>query len=176
MPHDLVSKGVGLFDKSRRLGTVGAKLKKHSLMTRLFTGLAMVMALALPPLAVAQPVDFGTDQSEWAFDGECDDPRFTGPGMTESPLLDADLQRDATDCRTAFQGGQIWLRDAQNPPAMQFGDDTSTWAFDGECDDPRFVGPGMTSSTLLASDAQRDATDCRTAFNRGRIWWRGGAN
>ncbi len=59
---------------------------------------------------VAQ-VDFGRDSSEWANDGECDDPRFTGPGMTETTLLDSDRFRDATDCKAAFDAGRLSLRD-----------------------------------------------------------------
>jgi hypothetical protein len=43
---------------------------------------------------------------------------------------------------------------------IQFGDDSSEWSFDGECDDPRFEGRGM-ASALLDEDRFRDATDCR---------------
>jgi hypothetical protein len=42
-------------------------------------------------------------------DGECDDKRFTGPGLTSTPLLDSDVQHDATDCRTAFAQGRLSL-------------------------------------------------------------------
>lgn len=145
-------------------------------MKQLFTGLATALTLALPPTAVAQPVDFGDDRSEWALDGECDDLRFVGPGMTQTTLLEADVRHDATDCRIAFQDGRIWPRDGRRVPTIEFGDDTSTWAFDGECDDPRFIGPGMTQSTLLEADARRDANDCRTAYESGRIWLRGGGS
>ena len=37
---------------------------------------------ALPALAQGY-VDFGTNTSRWAFDGECDDPRFAGPGAAD---------------------------------------------------------------------------------------------
>jgi hypothetical protein len=30
--------------------------------------------------------------------------------MTNTPLLDQDIQHDATDCRTAFQQGRLTLR------------------------------------------------------------------
>jgi hypothetical protein len=147
-------------------------------MRRLSTYLATVLALAvaLPPPAAAQSVEFGDDSSDWALDGECDDPRFVGPGMTQTTLLQSDVMRDATDCRTAFNQGRIRLRDGQGALAIEFGDDSSDWAWDGECDDPRFVGPGMTQTTLLQSDVMRDATDCRTAFNDGRVRLREGAN
>jgi hypothetical protein len=55
---------------------------------------------------------------------------------------------------------------AQQTPA--FGDDSSMWANDGECDDPRFVGQGM-ASVLLDEDRMHDATDCRALFESGRI-------
>lgn len=59
---------------------------------------------------------------------------------------------------------------AQTTRTIDFGDDSSTWANDGECDDPRFAGPGMTTTTLLASDILHDATDCRAAYARGALW------
>lgn len=49
-----------------------------------------------------------------------------------------------------------------------FGDDSSRWAHDGECDDPRFDGEGA-ADTLLDMDRGHDATDCRKLFNAGRI-------
>jgi|GEM_PF-2494677 len=54
------------------------------------------------------------------------------------------------------------------PTTLDFGDDSSEWSHDGECDDPRFHGYGMASTTVEA-DALRDATDCRAAFNKGSI-------
>lgn len=59
------------------------------------------------------------------------------------------------------------------PDGIDFGDDASIWARDGECDDPRFEGPG-TAETLLEEDRGHDATDCRTLFAQGRIWLRPG--
>lgn len=134
---------------------------------------------------VVDGIDFGDDTSEWANDGECDDPRFTGPGMTETTLLDSDIMADATDCRKEYDAGRLTLReagDAPQPPTgaavagganvvdgIDFGTDDSRWANDGECDDPRFTGPGMTQTTLLDSDRARDATDCRKAYEAGRL-------
>ena len=62
-----------------------------------------------------------------------------------------------------------------NAPAQtpNFGDDSSTWSQDGECDDSRFQGDDM-ASTLLAEDRLSDATDCRDLFNLGRITLRKG--
>ncbi|VAW21154.1 hypothetical protein MNBD_ALPHA11-402 [hydrothermal vent metagenome] len=132
-------------------------------------------------------IDWGNDSSSWANDGECDDPRFAGPGVA-STLLDEDLGRDATDCSTLFQQGQIQLvqGDGQletDQPAVEptlqpstatdgelnFGDDTSAWANDGECDDPRFTGPGSAASPLSPLNLLKDATDCQTLFENGSI-------
>ena len=60
-------------------------------------------------VAAASGVDFGDDASRWSNDGECDDPRFQGPGMTATPLLEEDIMHDATDCREAFERGELEL-------------------------------------------------------------------
>ena len=60
-------------------------------------------------MAAASGVDFGDDASRWSNDGECDDPRFQGPGMTATPLLEEDIMHDATDCREAFERGELEL-------------------------------------------------------------------
>ncbi|MCB2065540.1 MAG: hypothetical protein KDE15_02740 [Erythrobacter sp.] len=56
--------------------------------------------------------------------------------------------------------------------SIDYGDDTSTWANDGECDDPRFEnapnGTGM-AAVLLEQDSGHDATDCRTLVEAGSI-------
>ncbi|WP_156953395.1 hypothetical protein [Afifella pfennigii] len=129
-------------------------------------GLFAALALVSQPAAA---IDFGDDASRWANDGECDDPRFSGPGMTQTPLLDSDILHDATDCRQAFDAGRIVFGKAPASEAVDFGDDAGRWANDGECDDPRFEGPGMTETPLLDSDIRHDATDCRQAFDAGRL-------
>lgn len=53
-------------------------------------------------------ISFGDNQSSWANDGECDDPRFTGSGMAGS-TNEEDRLHDATDCRTLYQTGSISL-------------------------------------------------------------------
>lgn len=139
----------------------------------------LALSLAFSQASDAEPPDFGDDSSTWSNDGECDDPRFAGPGMTQTTLLDSDRFADATDCRTAYERGDLWLVD--KPPSgaatgfsdgsgPDFGNDSSRWSNDGECDDPRFQGPGMTPTTLLDSDRFADATDCKTAFDAGQIW------
>ena len=130
--------------------------------------LGIVICCASSP-AVAQSVNFGDDTSEWANDGECDDGRFTGPGLTSTPLLEEDVLADATDCRTAFEAGRLTLAGVASDGAIDFGNDSGEWSNDGECDDMRFAGLGMTTTPLLQSDIMRDATDCRNAFNAGQL-------
>jgi hypothetical protein len=146
----------------------------------------LVYAVAGVAPVAAQAVDFGSDSSIWAMDGECDDPRFTGDGMSSNPQ-EADVLADASDCRSAFEAGTVALdpamanaqvpSDRQNVPSTEgvnvpgdidFGLDTSPWANDGECDDPRFSGPGMAASPQ-DSDIMADATDCMTLFNSGMV-------
>ena len=142
-------------------------------------GLALFLAAGLSAPSLAQPadnIDFGDDTSEWANDGECDDPRFSGAGSA-AELEDADRGKDATDCRTAFEAGTVTLAEtaeiAGDPPVgptaeIDFGDDSSEWNKDGECDDPRFTGTGM-AGELEDADIAHDATDCRTLFEAGSI-------
>ena len=121
----------------------------------------------------ATEIDFGDDSSEWAKDGECDDPRFVGAGTAEE-LVDADRMKDATDCRAAYEAGTVTLKDGGSTPIAEidFGDDSSEWAKDGECDDPRFTGKGV-ASTTLAQDIKKDATDCRAAVAAGTATYTG---
>lgn len=54
-------------------------------------------------------VDFGDDSGDWTHDGECDDPRFRGPGMTSAPVVEEDRFADASDCREAYERGDLAL-------------------------------------------------------------------
>lgn len=80
-------------------------------------GTLQLRSAAAPQALAAAPVsggaiDFGDDNGDWANDNECDDKRFTGPGMTTTPLLDADVGHDATDCRRAYEAGNLQLAGA----------------------------------------------------------------
>ena len=143
----------------------------------------MPAAPAMAPMTGAgmQTVDFGDDASKYSRDGECDDPRFAGAGMTETPLLDSDIRHDATDCRSAFTQNRLTFKGeaGASPTAAGYansgvnhiiwGDDAGKYARDGECDDRRFMGAGMTDTPLLDSDIKHDASDCRAAFQQGRL-------
>lgn len=133
----------------------------------------LVMGLGLSFPAAAQSIDFGDDEGQWANDGECDDKRFVGPGMTDTVLLDEDVGHDRTDCAKAFKAGRLTLREVATETVIvdgiEFGTDESEWANDNECDDPRFEGPGMTETQLLTEDTRKDATDCLKAYQAGQI-------
>lgn len=136
-------------------------------------GLLSVIACVSAAPVWAQSIDFGDDSSTWSNDGECDDPRFEGPGMTTTPLLDEDILSDATDCRNAYNAGLLFLR-GEGPgdlviDGINFGNDLGEWSNDGECDDPRFEGAGMTTTPLLQDDVLRDASDCSAAFVAGNL-------
>ncbi len=150
--------------------------------TRLIASLDLLAAAMPVPAMSADTPNFGDDSGRFAKDGECDDMRFDGPGMTDTLLIDSDIFHDATDCRAAFNANRVrYLGGHRNgaPAAattsrrdasrIQWGNDTSKYAKDGECDDKRFTGPGMTSTPLLDSDIQHDATDCRAAYEQGRL-------
>ena len=135
---------------------------------------ALLLA-GLPAPAMAQNINFGDDASQFARDGECDDMRFSGPGMTDTLLIDSDILHDGTDCRVAYEQGRLTYngghRNSRPRPAtrIQWGDDASRYAKDGECDDKRFIGAGMTTTPLLDSDIRHDATDCKVAYEQGRL-------
>ena len=138
-----------------------------------FLSLALMAGMTMPSLAqknstnTASTIDFGDDSSDWAKDGECDDPRFSGKGVASTTLAE-DIKRDATDCRAAVEAGRAVYNGEQEAAAFDFGSDFSKWANDGECDDLRFEGPG-TATTLLDSDRLADADDCKAAFEAGTI-------
>jgi len=137
--------------------------------------LTVVQASAVAQISSDGQIDFGDDASKYSNDDECDDKRFEGSGMTTTPLLDSDIGHDATDCRVAFEAGNLTLVEASavaqisSDGQIDFGDDASDYSRDNECDDKRFVGPGMTTTPLLDSDVGHDATDCRVAFEAGTL-------
>ena len=61
--------------------------------------------------ARASTINFGDDAGKYSQDGECDDKRFAGDGMTATPLLDSDIKHDATDCRAKFAQGRLSLKE-----------------------------------------------------------------
>lgn len=137
------------------------------------TWVVLTGLLGLAGAVAAQDINFGDDAGRYARDGECDDKRFIGPGMTATILLEGDIGHDATDCRRAFEAGTIWIRkvvtDRVTYDGINFGDDASRFANDNECDDKRFTGDGMTSTPLLTDDIRHDASDCLRAYMDGRI-------
>ncbi|WP_185827587.1 hypothetical protein [Halomonas nitroreducens] len=54
-------------------------------------------------------IEWGDNTSRWANDGECDDPRFGGPGV-HSLNIDEDRYHDANDCRSLYEQGQVYLK------------------------------------------------------------------
>ncbi len=131
----------------------------------------LLMATASP--SMAQTMNFGDDSGNYVRDGECDDRRFFGTGMATT--LDwEDLGRDATDCRAAYERGQIrlWVfadaLAATNCEAIDFGDDGGDYPNDGECDDPRFEGMA-TDAVMSIDDIGGDAADCSRACDLGLL-------
>lgn len=139
---------------------------------KLILKLGAIVLMVFGTSAQALTIDFGNDSSEWANDNECDDARFGGAGMTTTPLLQEDVMADASDCQNAYNNGLLHVLGVSKG-RVDFGDDAGEWANDGECDDMRFEGPGMTTTPLLQDDILHDATDCKNAFDNGRLWMRG---
>ena len=121
--------------------------------------------------------DYGGDWSKWANDGECDDLRFAGTGVDKKLLME-DMMGDASDCRAAVDAGTATIKLVYTPEhaagapydstGIDFGDNTSSYANDDQCDDPRFEGPGA-AATLLDSDLEHDSADCKKAYEAGTV-------
>ena len=113
----------------------GPKMRR---ITSQLIAIAILVASAAPHPARAQNIDFGDDGGRFSRDGECDDMRFSGPGMTDTPLLDSDIGHDATDCRAAYNQGRLTYnggrRGSIDTGHIIWGDDASKYARDGECD------------------------------------------
>ncbi len=124
----------------------------------------LIAVLAQAGQLAAQDIQFGTDDGEWANDGECDDRRFFGPGMAVGLSWEyAGL--DATDCRAALEAGEVRLWDMTEAraatvcAAIDFGTDEGEYPQDGECDDLRFEGPAV-ARVLDPGNIGGDASDC----------------
>ena len=130
----------------------------------------------VPAQAQTTGIDFGKDVGEFARDGECDDPRFVGEGMTPVLLTDS-IGRDASDCSAAMRAGRVSVNPLYAEPngnsSILFGDDASQFANDGECDDIRFFRAGSAEAIYIAEDVGHDATDCKAAFEAGDATWQG---
>lgn len=124
----------------------------------------------LPPRLVSEydGIDFGTDKGEYAGDNECDDPRFFGEGVSSIALTGANIGTDRKDCLEAYKAGGLFLKEARVIDGYFFGNDASFSANDGECDDPRFEGPGM-ASKLARSGIEHDGTDCMSLWRKDKI-------
>ena len=79
---------------------------------------------------------------------------------------------EVTDFELAWDG-EPSRADSDDTPAssagIDFGDNASPYAHDGECDDRRFEGPGMFQGDNYDSDIRHDADDCRAEYEAGRI-------
>lgn len=142
---------------------------------RLLSFLFVSSFLAVSPASSAE-IDFGDDAGEYAKDGECEDRRFIGLGM--GSLVSAEAQKhDATDCKRLFDAGLLKLVDGGKGRSsticskINFGDNSSDYADDGECDDYRFDGTGA-DAALNLGDLARDRNDCKKLCESGAIWLR----
>ncbi|MEO0665050.1 MAG: hypothetical protein AAFY97_04875 [Pseudomonadota bacterium] len=145
-------------------------------MKRALLPTAFAVLLTLTGGAFAQSISFGDDSGDYTFDGECDDRRFFGPG-TAIDIDSENIGRDATDCQRGFEAGNVFLWNeaeaalATSCAAIDFGNNSSDYADDNACDDPRFEGLG-TAATLLDEDRGRDAADCARLCTLGALFLR----
>lgn len=105
-------------------------------------------------------ITWGDDSGNYANDDACDDGRFHDDG-DEWTYQRNHVLKDATDCRTLYEAGNITLY-------LDFGSNTGDYVNDDTCDDNRFTGEGR---SILQTDSQvkRDADDCIAAYRAGTI-------
>ncbi len=94
-------------------------------------------------------------------------------GGSEPEAADTAESGDAADAAEApaadaAAGGKPAAGAAPAAAALDMGDNTSSYANDGECDDPRFAGNAMADG-LLVINIGSDAADCQSAFDAGTI-------
>ena len=126
---------------------------------------------------VAGDVDYGDNSGTYVDDDECDDPRFSGAGVSEAASR-ANAGKDAHDCRAAVRAGEATYN-GELPPLfagviddVDYGDNSSSYAEDGECDDARFEGENV-SGAASRDHTGKDAHDCRTAVVAGTALYKG---
>lgn len=155
---------------------------RHCFSVSLGAAVSLALSPLTPVLAEADQetgppaLELGDNSGEWAEDGQCDDVRFTGRGMANILITDS-IGKDAADCSAALNAGTISVSPMHAPPpddkAILYGDDSSRFASDGECDDIRFVSNRSASMVYIAEDIGRDASDCRAAYEAGDVTWQG---
>jgi hypothetical protein len=101
--------------------------------------------------ATAAP-DFGDDASQFSKDGECDDMRFAGAGMTSTPLLDQDIRHDASDCRSAFEQNRLTFK-GDNVTAATLASDTASQVSHIQWATTMAASPTTANATTSASKA-----------------------
>ena len=131
-------------------------------------GSAVATAADARPPPTGSLIDFGDDSGSWPMDGDCDDPRFEGPGMSLPAGVAGERARDATDCRREHDEGRIRLYGVDlDSGLIDFGDDTGDSTRNDECNDPRFEGDIW--SFTHPDDRGHDATDCRRLYDARRV-------
>jgi hypothetical protein len=129
--------------------------------------------IVLKSTRVIDGVFFGDDSNFYANDGECDDLRFTGAGMSAKPTPEG-IQADATDCMASWRAKRIEKSDELDvngyliKDGIAFGDDSGQFANDNECDDPNFSGKGVATGSLR-ENAGKDRSDCLAGFEAGTV-------
>lgn len=110
--------------------------------------------VALEPI---DGIEFGDDASDFAHDGECDDPRFRGIGSSSS-FLDSDRFHDASDCRTLYLQGRVEFVANPRPPlaVLELGGEYRGRLATGQVDPFTFMGAAGSEVYFVLSSTEFD--------------------
>jgi hypothetical protein len=153
-------------------GRANALKDAHDCRTAFDAGQARFVGELEPAFeGVHDGVDFGDNEGGYPFDGECDDPRFTGDDVAARPSR-SNAGHDADDCMRAYDRDAA-VYDGELPPLFEglhdgvdFGDNSGPYVDDAECDDPRFSGEAVAGGARRAH-VRADAHDCQEAYAAG---------
>lgn len=121
-------------------------------------------------VATARGRGLGDDGVLNANNGVCNDERFVPNEHGVMVVIDGMVEEDRTDCQSLLRQGRIRWRGDPRPKKspIEYGDDSGSDPYDGQCDDGRFMGP----VGLMGADPRqyrKDASDCRLLYGRGDI-------
>ena len=149
-----------ILDKGQTIGNLRTNVLNTLAIAQLIDDESSLAQAPAPPEPKVPDIPLGDDSGTYANDGACDDARFIPAGSVWG-FHRQHILKDATDCGALYSSGDITVH-------LAFGDNSSAFANNGICDDPRFVGEARSEITS-EEHSGKDAADCLAAYSVGAI-------